>query len=132
MYTPPALGGNYTFSSLVTDLAGWTGTTSVRTVRAGDVDGPIFTFTGTSPASGDTISGANLITLDILEPNLGQFIWTRGSTGYSFYDSGLVAMYNFDNIAALGENTTTIKDLSAYSNTGTAINGATRTGNGRR
>jgi hypothetical protein len=28
------------------------------------------------------------------------------------YDSGLILMYNFDNIAALGENATTIKDMA--------------------
>jgi hypothetical protein len=40
-------------------------------------------------------------------------------------------MYNFDNVTSLGENSTTVKDMSQYSNNGT-ISGATWTGNGRR
>ena len=48
------------------------------------------------------------------------------------YDSGLVLMYNFDNVAALGESAGSIVgDMSIYDNTGTA-NSALRTGNGKR
>jgi hypothetical protein len=48
------------------------------------------------------------------------------------YDSGLIAMYNFDNITALGESGTLVKDMSQYGNNGTPTSGATWTGNGRR
>jgi hypothetical protein len=37
-------------------------------------------------------------------------------------------MYNFDNIASLGENATTVKDVSIYANNGT-VNGAIRSSN---
>ena len=41
-------------------------------------------------------------------------------------------MYNFDNVAALGESAgTTVKDLSQYNNTGT-VNGATWNTTGKR
>jgi hypothetical protein len=39
-------------------------------------------------------------------------------------------MYNFDNISSLGENSTTIKDMSQYANNGT-VSGATATSNGK-
>ncbi|MEI7478595.1 MAG: hypothetical protein WCJ81_09300 [bacterium] len=40
-------------------------------------------------------------------------------------------MYNFDKVTALGENASTLKDMSLYNNAST-IAGATRTGNGKR
>ena len=41
-------------------------------------------------------------------------------------------MYNFDNVASLGESAgVNVKDLSQYANNGT-VSGATWTGNGRR
>ena len=40
-------------------------------------------------------------------------------------------MMNFDNITALGESGTFVKDMSSYGNNGT-VNGATWTGNGKR
>jgi hypothetical protein len=72
--------------------------------------------------------------IDITELNLGQFIRNRNGTAYPIYngyDSGLVLMYNFNNIAALGESGTFIKDMSQYGNNGTG-NGAIWTGNGKR
>jgi hypothetical protein len=68
--------------------------------------------------------------IDITELNLSQFIRNRSGANYSLYDSGLVAMYNFDNITTLGESGTFVKDMSSYGNNGT-VNGATRTGNGK-
>ena len=36
------------------------------------------------------------------------------------YDSGLLLMYNFDNVASLGEvSGSTVGDMSLYDNTGT-------------
>jgi len=40
-------------------------------------------------------------------------------------------MMNFDNITALGESGTLVKDMSQYANNG-SISGATWTGNGKR
>lgn len=41
-------------------------------------------------------------------------------------------MYNFDNVSALGESGTLVKDMSQYANNGTPTNGVTRTSNGQR
>lgn len=94
---------------------------------------PVPVFTGSTPVHNFWTTNTNFtIQQDITELNLGQFIRSRSGLNYSLYDSGLVAMYNFDNITALGETTGAIvKDMSLYANNGT-VNGATWTGNGKQ
>ncbi|MEI8090791.1 MAG: hypothetical protein WCG98_00575 [bacterium] len=41
-------------------------------------------------------------------------------------------MMNFDKVAALGETSTLVKDLSLYGRDGTAYSGVTWTSNGKR
>jgi hypothetical protein len=41
-------------------------------------------------------------------------------------------MYNFDNITALGESGTVVKDMSQYANNGIVYSSASRTNNGKR
>jgi hypothetical protein len=60
---------------------------------------------------------------------LSQFIYTWNSIPYSVYDSGLVLMYNFDNVSVLWETWTMVKDASQYSNNWTTYTGAIWTGN---
>jgi len=92
---------------------------------------PNLVFTWQTAANG-TWQTSTTITwqMQIIESWLNQFIWTFNSTPYSIYDNGLVLMYNFDNVAALWETTTTIKDISKYNNTST-VGWATWTGNGK-
>jgi|GEM_PF-1242006 len=61
------------------------------------------------------------------ETDLKQFIWNWNGTNYSMYNDSLVLMMNFDNVSALGENATHVKDLSKYGNNGTCYDGATPT-----
>ena len=84
-----------------------------------------------TPANNAWLSG-NIFTLqqDFTELNLNQFIRTRSGTSYPIYDSGLVAMYNFDNIANLGESASSVRDISIQNKTGTATS-TTWTGNAK-
>jgi len=111
--------GIYLYSGRVIDLAGYTANTETRTLTI-DRTLPTTFFTGTTPAHNAWLSGNSFsIQQDITELNLGQFIRNRNGINYPIYDSGLVAMYNFDNITALGESGTVVKDMSQYANNGT-------------
>ena len=93
---------------------------------------PTITFTGSTPATNAIAGTVFTGQLDFTELNLGQFIRNRSGASYSMYDSGLVLMYNFDNVASLGEvSGSIVGDMALYDNTGTATN-ATWTGNGKR
>jgi hypothetical protein len=63
--------------------------------------------------------------------NMGIFDYIFDGQVHNVYDSGLVLMYNFDKIASLGENDSTIKDISQNNYTGTNINNAIRTANSK-
>jgi hypothetical protein len=94
---------------------------------------PSIVFTWSTPAHNSTWT-SNTFTPQIqIDENgvwMSQFIYSFNGQSYSVYDSGLILMYNFDNIGTLWENWTIVKDVSQYSNTGTS-NWATHTWNGR-
>lgn len=92
-----------------------------------DINNPVALFSGETPPQWENVS-IGLYSwyfttrAYIHEPNIFSLnrresspLWT---TNYSVYDSGLIMMMNFDNIKEIGENTTTIKDLSLYNNRG--------------
>jgi hypothetical protein len=107
-----------------------TGTRSTAPQFTVDATLPILAFTGATLPNKTVTSGTFLTgQIDIIELNLGQFIRNRNGSGYPVYDSGLLLMYNFNNVSALGESASTIKDMSIYTITGTN-SGATRTGRG--
>jgi hypothetical protein len=94
---------------------------------------PTLTFTGSTPASGAIAGALATGQLDIGELNLGQFIRFQSGIRYPIYDSGLVLMYNFDNISALGESAgSVVKDMSQYNNTGTVYASTARISTGKR
>ena len=92
--------------------------------------------TGTTPTAGATLTGNNFKPqLDISECTIGidTFNYTLSGITYPYYDSWLVLMMNFDNVAALWETTgIKVKDFSQYENNWTGTNSPTRTGNGKR
>ena len=122
----------YTYLSTVTDNVGNTASTETRTITI-DQTGPEVIFTGSTPADNSTISGNHFSGFaEITETNLSSFTRNRDWTNYPIYDSWLVLMMNFDNIAALGETTWwIIKDLSIYGNDGTGYNNPSWTSNGK-
>lgn len=121
--------GSYRYTGTIIDQAGLS-TSTGRTINI-DTSAPGLIFTGATPANNAWISG-NIFTpqREISELNLGQFTRNRNGSGYAVYDSGLVLMYNFDNVVALGESGTVVKDMSQYGNNGT-LTGITWTGSGK-
>jgi len=74
----------------------------------------------TIPNNTMTTNTSVLINVSVLnETDLKQFIWNWNGTNYSMYNNSLILMHNFDNVSALGENATVVKDLSAFGNNGT-------------
>ena len=59
------------------------------------------------------------INVSIIESNLNSLIYNWNGTNFTLYDGSLVAMYNFDNISDIGENSTYIVDISRNANNGT-------------
>ena len=98
------------------------GNSSARnnTIAVVDVTNPILAFTGNTPSNGIVVTGISATgQIDITELTFGQFIRSRNGNNYSAYDSGLVAMYNFDKVTALGESSSIVKDASQYTNDAT-------------
>jgi hypothetical protein len=92
---------------------------------------PVIVFTWATPEHNIWTTNTTFTAqFAIIESNIWDFDWSRNGMNYNLYDSGLVLMYNFDNISSLGENASTVKDVSQYANDGT-INWATWTWNGR-
>ncbi|MBD3249448.1 hypothetical protein GF336_05365, partial [Candidatus Woesearchaeota archaeon] len=56
--------------------------------------------------------------------NLEQIDFEWNGTNYSFYDDNLIFMADFDELAAIGENSTYSVDISKYANNGTLKSGA--------
>ncbi|MBT5022838.1 LamG domain-containing protein [Candidatus Woesearchaeota archaeon] len=50
--------------------------------------------------------------------NLDEFIFNWNGDNFTYYDDSLVLMLNFDNVSALGENSSHFVDVSSYSNNG--------------
>ncbi len=76
-----------------------------------------------TPTDGATIDDTSVeIEVSITDPNLQDVIFSWDGTGHSLYDDSLVLMFNFDNVAALGENYAAagdvVKDLSRWGNHG--------------
>ncbi|MFH1642989.1 MAG: LamG-like jellyroll fold domain-containing protein, partial [Nanoarchaeota archaeon] len=61
-------------------------------------------------------------------PNLDEAKFNWNGTNYTIYNDSLVLMFNFDNVSALGENSTHVVDLSQYGNNGTWYDGGRSNG----
>ncbi len=90
------------------------------------------TYTGSTPVDWGTIQQGNFpVNINITQTNLNSFTYNFDGVTYPIYDSWLIAMYNFDNVATLGETTWFLKDISNYWNNGTWYNWITWTGDGK-
>ncbi len=99
-----------------------------------EVFAPIIYFTWSTPANGSTGYFNNFkpqIEM-ITTGGMHSFIYTFNGIDYSYYDSGLVLMMNFDKRSSLNETDGMMKDFSRYENNGSGYYGVSRTGNGRR
>ncbi len=83
---------------------------------------PVISFVGSTPADGAVIyeTSAN-IEVSIIEAALGEVMFNWDGIDCLLYDDSLVLMFNFDNVAALGEdyaNASAVQDLSGSGNNG--------------
>ena len=85
---------------------------------------PQIYYTYPTPDDGATIIDPDVeIGAIITEPVLSDMKFTFQGTDYSFYDSSLVLMFNFDNVDGLGEDyqfqpELGVRDISLYGNDG--------------
>ena len=94
-----------------------------------DIAPPGINFTSPTLSSGTTTMNTSVqINISITNASdLNEFKWNWNGTNTTFYDDSLVLMMNFDNVSALGENDTAVKDLSKYGNNGTVTGAAWNT-----
>lgn len=79
---------------------------------------PIISFA--SPTFDDLTVTANttiIINITITESNLTQIIYNWNGTNFSFYDEDLTLLWPLDNVAAIGEDGSTVVDLSQRNQT---------------
>ena len=121
---------------IITQIYSWADfATHFETDTILDTTAPMIIFTWVNPWNNITGVTNNFTwQMQITETGiwLNQFVYTRNSTPYSVYDSWLLLMYNFDNVAALWENSSTVKDMSKYWNDGIVYNWSTPTSTWKR
>jgi len=71
-------------------------------------------------ANTTTTNTSVIINISMTEASLNEFKFNWNSTNYTFYNDSLILMMNFDNVSALGENSSSNKtaDVSKYGNNG--------------
>ena len=71
------------------------------------------------------------VNVSITETNLDELTYNWNGTNYTLYNDSLILMYNFDKISDLGENDSSVVDISGNSNDGAASNGAAYNSSGK-
>ena len=88
-------------------------------LSADDAVDPVLDFIDPTPDDGDYQTERYVeINVSIEEENLDELNYNWNGTNYTMYDDTLVLMYNFDNIASLGEDSSTVVDMSGNGNSG--------------
>ena len=94
------------------------GLTSTQQNTYPDTTYPIISFIDNTPINNTISPNATLdVNVSVTETNLDTLVYNWNGTNYSFYDSALKLLLNFDNRSALGENSTVCKDSSLQDNT---------------
>ncbi len=74
-------------------------------------------FVSPTLQNGSFTSNGNLsVNVSVSPSSLTSFTFNLSNVGYTYYDSTLVASYDFDNISSLGESDSFVSDSSLYSN----------------
>ncbi len=116
--------GTYTYQVCAFDGGSNENCTEERTITV-DLTSPDILFVDPTPDDlGNATSSNVTINISINESSLGEVIYNWDGTNYTLYNDSLVLMYNFDNVSAIGENTTNAVDVSAQGNNGTLTNNA--------
>ena len=121
--------GIYTYQTFATNTSGSLNSTDLRTIKIqSDIIFPLVNFTSPTPQNATTTSNTSfIVNVSINEQNLNSVIYNWNGTNFTFYNSSLVLMMNFDNRSELGENDTYVIDVSGYENNGTLGNLSTIT-----
>ena len=82
---------------------------------------PQINFSNPTPDSNTSVDTEFIFNVSIAEVNLANITWNWNGTNILLYDDSIVAMYNFDNLSALGENDTRVYDISGNGNNGTVV-----------
>lgn len=123
--------GTYTYRAFAINSTGGLNQTELRTVTV-DTPNPLISFESPTLANGTTTSNTTVeVNVSLTEDNLDEFKFNWAGTNYSFYDDGLYTLFNFENVSALGDNSTLATDASTYGNDGALMNGAAWTTDGR-
>jgi len=112
--------GNYTWNCLAYDSDGTSDWGNENRTLTPDITNPVVSFV--SPTLQDnafTSSTSVQINTTITEANLERLKYNWNGTNYSIYNDSLILMYNFDNLSALGENSSFAVDVSQGGHDGT-------------
>ena len=90
-------------------------------------------FVNPTPLNGATTQNRTIIINATITGNqtLNKLNWNWNGTNYSIYNSSLVFMSNFDNLSAVGDNSSFVADSSPASNNGTIFGGMAATLSGK-
>jgi len=119
--------GSHSFNVYAKDSTGAALPLSARTFNARTIQ-----LSAPTPQNGIVQYDNNLTinaTIGGITPREVIFNWNGES--YSFYDDSLVAAYNFDNVASIGDSASNAVDVSRQENNGTLMNGIVWTPDGR-
>ena len=115
--------GAYAYQTFATNSSGSMNSTGLRTFTV-DTLNPRINFTNPTPANATTMSNTSfIVNVSIAEQNLNSLTYNWNNTNYTIYNNSLLVMMNFENLTSLGENATSVADLSLYSNNATVIGG---------
>ncbi len=108
----------YTYFGWASDNSSNSNITETRTYTISNLV-PQINFTNPTPANASSQSITSVpINISITETNIADFIFNWNSTNYTFYNSSLSLMFNFNNVSDLGENDSLFTDLSGNGNNG--------------
>ncbi len=103
----------------------------IAPVLADDTTNPLIEFLEPTPDNNDYQTHRYVnINVSIEEESLDELNYNWNTTNYTMYDDTLVLMYNFDNIASLGEDSSTVVDMTGNGNSG-SVTQATWTSSGK-
>ncbi|MEK6901163.1 MAG: LamG domain-containing protein, partial [Nanoarchaeota archaeon] len=97
--------GTHTYMASSTDVSNSKNETDTRTITK--LTMPQLNFTAPTPNNNiDSTHPHRLFNVSITNATeLRNFYWNWNGTNYSFYNNTLVLMFNFDNVAAVGDKT---------------------------
>jgi|GEM_PF-3574331 hypothetical protein len=114
--------GPHNVSVWVNDTSGNENKSSVRFTI--DLTGPAINFTPPTPENDTRTANTSVyINASIVESSFAGMEYKWNGTNYTIYNNSLILMMNFDNLSALGENTSYFADVSIYNISGNCSKG---------